>query len=352
MTACPTKTIKPPSGSRKSVRTRITAKNFRKKRNPKNKKIIVFIIISLLSVGLIGGFIFVNRLNKQFVSAESTSSLDQSYSTVLFVVVDDFSKETPTIKKLEYKVYDLENKKIYSYNVNPAYKVELRGKFGNEPVSNFLALGGLNGDGKVTDGINFVNTAVFDLFAFPVDRYVYTTDASSWGWEGLFKDGRFLYVLGTLLTEQHSNVYTNMRLDELYQLSRFISGLPEDRIISTDISTVVNNTADDSFRELTIGSKLAQEAKSIAVLNATSLAGVATFGARVVSNLGGRVVSVDNAENKFSEDFIVSDNPDDYSVLLLSRVFGISKVISKESAKQYVTDNQLYRADILLILGK
>ena len=96
---------------------------------------------------------------------------------------------------------------------------------------------------------------------------------------------------------------------------------------------------------------MAKEAKSIVVLNATSLAGVASFGARVVNNLGGRVVSVDNAENKFSEDFIVTDDPNDYSVRLLSGVFGISKVISKDVAKQYVTDNQLHRADILLILG-
>lgn len=350
MTARPSKITKQASGARKSIQTRKTTRNTRKKTNHKNKKIIVFILVSLLSVGFIGGFAVFNKLNKQFASAESNSSLNQSYSTMLFVVVDDFSKGTPTIKKLQYKVYDLESKRIYSYNVEPSYKVELQGKFGNEPVSNFLALGALNGDGTVTGGFNFVNKAVFDLFAFPVDRYVYVNDDNAWGWEGFFNDGRFLYILGTLLTDQHSNnLYTNVQLDELYKLSRFISGLPEDRIVATEMSANLN--ADDNFREMTISSKLAQEAKSIAVLNATPTAGVATFGARVVNNLGGRVVSVDNAENKFSENFIVADNPEDYSVLLLSRVFGISKVISKDSAKQYVTDNQLYRSDILLILG-
>ena len=321
----------------------------RKKTSPKRKKIIVFIIVSLLSVSFVGGFALFNRLNKQFASAESTSSLDQSYNTLLFVVVDDFSKETPTIKKLEYKVYDLENKKIYSYNVSPAYKAELQGKFGNEPVSNFLALGALNDDNNASGGINFVNDAVFDLFAFPVDKYVYVDEDNAWGWGGLFKDGQFWPLL---LGGRGNGAYTNAKLDELYRISNFISGLPEDRIINVDISTASNDSIDDNFREMTIGSKLAKEAKSIVVLNATSLAGVASFAARVVSNLGGRVVSVDNAENKFSEDFIVADDPQDYSVRLLSRVFDIPKIISKEIAKQYVTDNQLYRADILLILGK
>jgi nitrate reductase NapE component len=328
---------------------RARTKQSRRKTSPRVKKIIVFILVSLLSVGFLGGYALLNKLNKQFASAESSTSLDDSYGTVLFVVLDDLSKETPTIKKLEYSIFDYENKKIYTYSVKPSFEVTLGGKFGTEPVASFMALGALNNEDRIQGGISFVNKALLSLFAFPTDKYVYVSEQEAWSWEGLLKEGSFWPLL---LDGRGANTYTNIPLDEAYKLSKFISSLPEDRRVTTDVSASTLSSLDETVREITIGSKMAQEAKSIAVLNATSYEGVASFGARVVNNLGGRVVSIDNSDNKFAEDFIVSDSPEDYSVQLLSKAFGINKIISKDVAKQYVTDNQLYRADILLILGK
>jgi hypothetical protein len=345
MTARPTTLKNKTAASKKVVRK----KQSRRKTNPKVKKILVFVFVFLLTATILGGYLTFNKINKQFASAESTSSLDQSYSSLLLVVVDDFTKDNPAIKKLEYRIYDFDGKKSYTYNVDTDYKVELGGKFGTEPVSNFLALGALNEDDAISGGIKFVNNAVFKLFAFPVDRYVYIDESSAWGWEGLFKYGQFWPLL---LEGRGDGSHTNAKLDELYSLSKFIQSLPEDRAVTATLDETLFSGMDEAFREITIGSKFAQEAKSIAVLNATNTSGVASFGARVINNLGGRVVSIDNSDNKFAEDFIVSDDPEDYTVVAMSRAFGISKIINKESAKQYVTDNQLYRADILLILGK
>lgn len=315
------------------------------------KKVALVVLVTFVAGVFISGTLAWNSLNAKFADAQSASSLNQSFYTLLYVIVDDIKVDTPVIKEMKYSVIDLEGKRIDTYDIPQNFEFTVP-KFGNVTINKLFALGQLNSTNKLEGGVNFVNAAVFNYFAFPADKYVYVSVDHAAVWNNVFKTGTFIPAMLELIEPGANNdLYTNLIPRDLYNLSNFIKGLPEDRFSDSEITNATSVVLDDAFREVSLGGEFAKEAKSIAVLNATDTAGVASFAARVINNMGGRVVAVDNSEEKYSENFIISDEKEGYSTQSLAHAFGITKIIDKASAKQSITDDEIYRADILLILG-
>ena len=93
---------------------------------------------------------------------------------------------------------------------------------------------------------------------------------------------------------------------------------------------------------------IAREAVPVAVLNATGVAGEANQVARLITNLGGQVVTIGNSEagQDESEIWIVSDDlKSSVTLAFLESITGTKNVKVEPKAIQY-------RADIVVIVGK
>lgn len=320
----------------------------------KLRKLVLVAVVGLVAVGITSLYLFGNYLNQNFAKAQSISAdfSNPDYYTILYVATKDFSSDPVVIEKVLLVVVDADNKKILSYQLDADYKVNYGGSYGEAELSKAFAYGGLNNEEGFSGGVTYVNRILDDFFAFPIDKYVYTDERYDAQWSSLLNKGEFLPIVVSYLRDVGKpGNYTNLKLNEVYKLSQFIAALPDDRKLTINQTSFSPEEADGYLRELTINSKFAHEEKSVAILNASNTTGRASLGARYVNNLGGRVVSVDNASAKFGESFIVSDTPDDYSTRLLAKAFRIGKVIDKQLARQYVVDSELYRAEIIVLLA-
>jgi hypothetical protein len=344
------------SVKRRTTRRPVTKSKAKKLVYKKLGKIVVLTVVFLFSLLLIGSFLVFKKLDQGFVKAEVRDSLNKNYFTLAFVVVDDWNAKPTLINKIEYRLFDLDNKKVYSYNMGQESQIGLDAAgTASEKVSKLFALGTMHEDSGVKDGVNYVNDLIFKYFAFPVDRYVYTDEAHEKYWTGVLANGQFLPLLvEDGLGDISMETYSNMSLSEVYKISNIVAALPDDRLIEKSLSGSGggDSSFDDSFQQITIDSDFARKAESIAVLNGAGISGTASFGARVIKNLGGRVVAVSNADSRYDQSFVVADEPNNSSAFYLAEVFSVTKVLTKAEAQTVIKDAQLLTSDITVVLGQ
>jgi hypothetical protein len=139
----------------------------------------------------------------------------------------------------------------------------------------------------------------------------------------------------------------------MFDIYRFSGSLPGDRVIEKEITpTYLENTAslDEELKDLTFDSLLSEEQKSIAVLNASDVPGVAAFGSRLVENYGGRVVAIGNATEAYDISTIVTDDTTSESTRIISNLFAIDNIVLKSESKDY-PDAEISRSNVTVILG-
>ena len=107
---------------------------------------------------------------------------------------------------------------------------------------------------------------------------------------------------------------------------------------------------DEELLDLTFDSIISREKKSIAILNGTSISGVANYGSRLVNNIGGRVVAVGNTQNDYEKSVIISDDPTTESTQILQKIFKIENIISDFEAGKF-NESEIDRSDITIIFG-
>lgn len=110
----------------------------------------------------------------------------------------------------------------------------------------------------------------------------------------------------------------------------------------TQVWEVDKNLLDSYLSKAFIDAKIRQENLTVEVLNATTRLGLGEQGARLISNLGGEVISVGNAEMQSGKCEVQSnkDKKDNYTVKRIAKVFNCGWQEKKEEG----------RADITLIL--
>ena len=148
------------------------------------------------------------------------------------------------------------------------------------------------------------------------------------------------------------SVETNTTLSEMYGLYTFVNTLPSDRFIHHENSSeffVDNEYTDAIVRDMTFDSSTAVEKASVAVLNGTNIPGVAGFGARVVQNSSGHVISVENTKDTYHESMLIVESNDLAVLKEIQRFFDIENVVVKRlfTNPEPIAD----RADVTLIIG-
>jgi len=152
------------------------------------------------------------------------------------------------------------------------------------------------------------------------------------------------------------NVQDSLKTDfssgELWRFYTFLNHLSLENLAFLEFEPSYlkdSRPLDEEIRNITFDSDVAFEAKDVAILNGTDISGVATFGGRVVKNIGGRVIAADNARRSYDKTLLVADDSSSETVNYISRFFDIEQVVTKNAVG--LEENVLERADITLILG-
>lgn len=340
---------KPAKKKSKSIVTRSAKKNVR--------NAVAMSVLFLISLAFLFSYSFYKYLTQNFASALSSSSysiLDDNIPTLSYIVAEDLNADPIVIKKVNFILFDKYNNKVSIYNVPVNTDYEIPGKFGRDNFSKLIALGAMNSDKPLESGPQVVNRALFKLFGFKVDKFVLTDFTHESFFDRLWREGGFINLVSLKnIYSLEGSLKTDMDLREFYGLLSFVYSLPQDRILDeTNTPKSFNNTQsfDDQIREVTYDSDISNEKKNIAVLNGTNYNGLASFGSRVVSNVGGRIIAVTNTEKFYDKSVIIADDTDSKTVMFLSRVFMIPDIIQKDEARSF-NENEIDRADVTIIFG-
>jgi len=347
------------------MKHRSAQKKIQKKRkliNRGNKKVIyrVISIVLLLFVStlFLGGFFTLQHLNKSFASALASDNLHYSvesedFPTLIYAVVKDIKSDPIEISDLKYLIFDRNGGKVVSYSIPVGQKFDISGKFGEEELSKTLALSALNSSDPFGDGGKILKNTTLKIFGFKVDRVLIVDRAESRLFDDLLGNGSFLdFIRLKDVFNIREYFKTDLSLAEFYSLFSFVKSLPNDRIVSkTLVSSDFENSSaiDASYEDMGLDSAIAQEAKSISILNGTNTPGIASLGARVVNNVGGRIVASGNADKAYNTSVIVSDDPNSETCKFLSRAFHITNIVSKSSGA--IQEHEVDRSDIVVIIG-
>jgi hypothetical protein len=280
--------------------------------------------------------------------------MEDSMPTVSYIVAEDLNADPILIKKVNFIIFNKDSKKVSVFELPVDVNYKIPGKYGSEVLAKVFALGGMNSDDRLISGAEAINRSIFKLFGFKVDKFVLTDVEHEEFFDDLWHEGGVLNLVSLKnVTSLGNSLKTDMDLREFYGLLSFVYSLPKERIMDEDFSPLIfDNTSefDDYIREYTYESSLAKEQENISLLNGTDYPGLASFGSRVVTNFGGRVIATQNSTNTYEESYIIAENPNSESVAFLSRVFKIKKIISKDESYS-INESVIDRSDIVVIFG-
>lgn len=328
-------------------------------RSTRRKVYKVALVSSVFFVSLLFLFSygFYRYLNQNFASALTNSSYslsEDNMPTMSFIIAEDLKSDPVVVKKVNFIIFDKTDKKVSIYNIPTDRGYSIPGKYGSEQFSKIFALGGMNSDNKLLAGSRAVNRALFKLFGFKVDKFLLVDSSHEEFFDKLFHNGGLLNLVNIKdISGLGDSLVTDIDLREFYKLTSFVYSLPEDRVIDeVNGPNCFCNTQefDDYIRESTYESDISKEKKNIAILNGTNYSGLASFGARVVSNIGGRVVAVDNTDKFYDQSVIITDDINSKTAAFLSRVFNISTIIPKEESHSFI-ETEIDRSDVSVIFG-
>ncbi len=318
---------------------------------------ILLTVVVSLSVLILGGTLLYKSFKTTFVSAFSSTSTDLSsldIFTLMQVNVSSINDKTIQVDNIRYYLFQKNTNKLVIYTVNPMIKVDMPGNLSDEEIGKSFQLGMMNEGSTVEDGIRFLGRGVTKLFGFKVDKYMLVNSTYSDKADKLFETGLVSSLLNIKsIQEFKSNVRTDMTIGDLIDMQKFLSQLPEERVLKYDFdsASVLDPTLlDENIRSINSESAVEHEALTVSVLNGSGKSGFATFGARVVENMNVRVVSVGNSVNQYEKSMLITSNPNSETVAWLKNVFQIDTVVSRDQVSE-VDDGELDRSDIVVILG-
>lgn len=314
--------------------------------------------VFVLSTLILFGYFAYKKVTKSLVSASSASSYDiqsEDIFTLNFVTVDSLVSENPQVLTSNLLFFDTKNKKVINYTLDPKIQINVAGKYTNEPIRKILSLGMSIYENDFDKSIALYNDSVRNLYGFSVDKYLVADQSGSGKLQDLLLHNSTSSLNIKFLVNVSKSMQTNLSLNELIYIYKYMNLLPKDRFIIKEVtSSYLENLSylDDEMLDLTFDSTLALEKKSIAILNGTGLSNVASLSSRAVQNIGGRVTETDNALNHYDESIIIADDLTSETVRKLSQYFNITNIISKsEYLNNSSQENAPYRSDVTVILG-
>ena len=347
-----------PAKTGQSKRRGFSWKAFRESSRTKKKaKRYVFLsLLLLLSAFALLALFAYKGITVPFASAESSTASDfinKRFVTVVYATVADFKAHPLLVERVSFVLVDKEAKKAYEYEIPLSLTVDVPGKFGVESFEKILALGLVSG-GDIRIGAGLLIKAVEKLFGYKVDRYIVQEEGTRLSFQK-FLEGRM-----SLMDFEAGDIVqfglatkTDFSISELYEIYRTVgftsaSGYEPKRFAEDFYSD--SYKIDTEMRNISLGSQIAAERKSVAILNGTQIPGLAILGARAAGNMGAEVIVEKNARAFYDKSILVVDSQDSETAMVLGGFFNIDIVLTKEEAA-YLSEDEAARADVTVIIG-
>lgn len=345
------------SGKGKSIR--IDKINAQKRKDVKRKfnhfkSLSVTILLFLFSLAFLGSFFVYRNLNQHFASADSFENYQSDYPTTSYFVVENIESNPIILKKLVLVVSDTKNNTVTLFEVPVDAKLDLFAKYSDLSFKDIFMLGGVSNENRVYGGVDLVNRQLFKLFGFNVDNFILIDSSKEDVLNKLIYNGDSIFPFGGLSpSSMDDNFLTSYNMKNFYQFQSLLNNVSSDNYSvkqaiqeKSDITSFIDNV----FIDMTMSSDIANEKKTISVLNGTNLSGVATLAGRVINNIGGRVVAMENSSSKYDDTVLVVDELDSSTVAYIKKVFNVKLVYTKEQAS-FIKEDALTRSDIVLFIG-
>ena len=335
-------------------------------------KLIAFAILSVvISVSVLLGISAYKFIHAPFTSAsnvyQNASNVWKSDSAnVLLILLDDRNDKYSEIKKLGLINFDVPTKRYTIYWISVDTEIDYALNYGKGTFSRILAVGNTDQD----RGIYLLNKTILKTLAINADGYItvdqagldkITTVSGKINQEDLSSSLRLknLPNLPKLITTFRENANTDLRLSDIKSILGFIRNTSE---TSSSIESLTkyhlldSENWDNLWQSKLEMSGVKKEAVKVFVANASKdpkIPGLATWGARVVKNLGASVLETQNAFVDFDEDTIITDNTDLETVKKLSKTLGIKNIVNVNDLSQRGGYNpQIFRTSVTLVITK
>ncbi len=336
------------------------------KRKSRKKRIKRYLSIGSLFVFFLlflSFYTFYKQFHQSYISAESlTSSEDftkKDFYTIALISSKESFENTPLILDTTKVLLFSTKRGEYSvYEVPGDLEVDMPGRFGVERVDRSFALGILEanyssdscGEECSNAGLNFTVSNLENLIGGKVDRFVLVEPSmKEYSEEILIGSNLRKFFSRAEIRNIKSSLKTNMSFADFLHFYSLTRSYSKEDISFNSLSEV--DRFDAYVRELTYDSKLAEEKKSVAVLNGARIPGLASFGSRVVKNRGGYVVSVDNTSSVYEDTYIITNDKESYTVKYLADMFEVDGIFNKKELPEVGAEAVIDRVDITLILG-
>ncbi len=347
--------------AKSAQKTRKASKGVTRKRSTNSRKLIKARVINVLSIlGLVffcTSFFYAlflyQSISRRFVSAETTLSRLSSPSdirTLLLVSVDDIDSSDLELVDIVFFAFDTVDHSITQINIDEEITIDMPGKFMEEKLSKSLILGSsLNNSNNLIVNMKTVSNVIQKLMGYNIDNFILTgADDYDLVLKSLTMADPASF--GKLLLK--GDLITNLSLNDFYTL--YLNSAESDELNYQKYAVSNQNYSvllvDKYMYDMAFNSKASLEKKTVSILNATDITGVAAFGGRVVRNIGGHVVAENNSVSKVEESVIIADTYDSETLKRIAGYFGITKIYLKTDQHGFF-NNEIDRSDITLILG-
>lgn len=321
---------------------------------------LVFLVLLILFAKL---FLFLGSLSKPFNPEGEASSKVKIWDGQTIINLAVYSDQ------------------LYILSLNPAEKKALLVKipddlylnlplgFGSYPARSIYSLGQAE---KPPIGANLIQTTLIYSFALPIDGYL-IYQKQTIPFETLVEKMR-----GNPLTALLSlfNNKTNLSSLEIYRMMLALQSIRSDKLKILDLakSQITKSILlPDTSRALGVDQikldqfllsnfedeRLVEESKTIGIYNATTHPQLAEGASRLITNLGGRVIFISNAETNLARSEVLGDKSYTfdklYSFFTTSCISpgGLNSVFQGTNCQQPLNKNlETQRADINIYLGE
>ena len=315
---------------------------------------IPFILLFLISVLFLSGAGFYRSISLKWASADSSSSYslqDKNLASLLVAEVNVAEDKPTDIKNIQVFLFNKSDRKTLIYEISAESVFDIPGKYGVEKLSKVFALGNLSDNGQ-KEGINLLLKSLKKILGININRYMLLDSDDYQNYKNLIENDSspsIIKLANTLGVNSHT---TDMSLSDLYEMFNFsLESGQEVSKITVDLSDeFYMEKLDKMTREATFDSLISLEKKGVSILNGSAIAGVATYGSRIVENMSGYVLSSSNAQRQYEESMLIVDDFSSETAKYISEFFGFKNVVLKNQALD-ILENEIARSDVTLILG-
>ncbi len=338
-------------------------KVFHKRDKPSYKRSFSSSKLAILALSLLFGILILGKLLTLFLSLDRPISLDlnvpknytwdqQSSVNVVFGSLNNF--------KLTVINFQAKDKKAVVLHITDQTYLELPKGFGNWQVGSIYKLGQ---EEHPAIGSQLLKLSISKLLGLPIDGIIFLVDGKDKLTAEQFianlhqnSFNRFLYlkdIRSDLTYNEALNFFqdlSHVRVDKIVSLDLAKSDITDSKLLpdSSRVLGVDTIKLDQFVQDKMADNQFGDEAKTVAIFNATNHPGISMLASRIITNLGGNVVLTATTDQSQPKSVVLGESS--LTLRRLTQIF--APWCLKTKCANLDPKVQSSRAQINIILGE